>query len=369
MKKIKKIKIANVSKAQRSALWTRVSVNLSQKEKMLFTKHLSVLLGAGLPVSESLETLQEQATGSSKKILTSLKDTVEEGNTLASGFEKFPHIFPSVFVSLVSAGEASGTLQRNLEYLSEHMEKVYELRKQIIGVMIYPAIVLVGSLGVGFGLTKYVLPNIVNMFRSFKVDLPLATRMVLWTAEFAEVYGARIFFGAIAVAIVFAFVRRMKKVKIVTHWVALQVPLVGRFSKQVNLAALTRVMGTLLKSGVSMSEVLAISLPTLNNVYFQKILMDAQAEIAKGNALSDAFKKYPRRMPAIAQRLIEVGEKSGTLDEMFLYLADFYELEVQSLTKYMAHLFEPVLVVLIGLVVFVLAIAIVSPMYQILGSI
>ena len=177
------------------------------------------------------------------------------------------------------------------------------------------------------------------------------------------------FYGIIVAIVILSLIRKLKPVRRVIHSLLLHLPLAGRFTKQVNLASFTRVMGTLLKSGVPMSEALEISRPTISNVFYRDIVDAAQEEIAKGNQLSDAFKKYPRRMPSIAQRLIGVGEESGTLDEMLLYLADFYELEVQSLTKNMAQLFEPVLVILIGLVVFVLAIAIVSPMYQILGSI
>ncbi|MFH1405162.1 MAG: type II secretion system F family protein, partial [Patescibacteria group bacterium] len=180
------------TKKKRQTTGSRWTINLSSTEKMLFTKHLAVLLGSGIPMDDALNTLLEQATGSIKKILSTLLEYVREGKTLAQGFDQFSYIFSPVYVNMVRAGESSGTLKLNLEYLAEHMERQNELKKQLIGALIYPVIVLVGAVGVGIGLVIFILPNITNMFRSLDVELPWSTRFVLWFSVFISNYGREI---------------------------------------------------------------------------------------------------------------------------------------------------------------------------------
>ncbi|MFH1404905.1 MAG: type II secretion system F family protein, partial [Patescibacteria group bacterium] len=207
-----------------------------------------------------------------------------------------------------------------------------------------------------------------NMFRSLDVELPWSTRFVLWFSVFISNYGREIILLSLIIIITALIILRFTPVKKVSHWVLLRTPIVGSFIKNLNLARITRMMGTLLKSGVPMGEVITITAPILKNYYYKKLINQASKDVDQGKGLAQSFARHQKLMPPIARRLIAVGEESGTLDKMFLYLADFYELEIKSMTKYLSNLFEPMLIVCIGVIVMVLALSIITPMYSVLSG-
>ncbi len=347
----------------------RITVRLSHTEQLLFTKYLSVLLRSGLPIDDALDLLLQQAKGPLKKVLTNLKIVVTSGKTLADGLELYPQIFSSVYVNLIRAGEASGMLQENFEQLSVQMQKEHELRKKIQGAMMYPVIVLVAALGVSTGIVIFVLPNIIKLFASLNVELPITTKALLWVAVTVNLHGPLIGFVLVALLVLFILAGKLKPVKPIYHWILLHIPVVGTIDRNTNLARISRLLGTLLKTGMPITSALPVTISVLKNVYYRKLFLRVQDVMAKGGTIAAALQPSPRLVPPLAVRLIRVGEETGTLGDMLLYLATFYEQEVDESTKNAATLLEPLMIVMIGVMVGTLAYSIIIPIYKVIGSI
>lgn len=354
---------------QKVSLLTRLNVRLSHTEQLLLTKYLSVLLRSGLPIDDALDILLEQAKGSLKKILTTLKRAVTSGQTLAQGMEAYPHIFSSIYVNLIRAGEASGTLQGNFEQLAMQMQKEHELRQKIQGAMMYPSIVLLSAIGVSTGIVVFILPNITKLFDSLNVPLPITTVALLWLSRLIGNHGLLILLGLVGAFVAFLFLRTLPFVKPFTHWVTLHFPVVGTIARNANLARVTRLLGTLLNSGMPISDALPVTISVIKNVHYQKLFANVQTTIGQGSSIADGLSGSRRLVPPIALRLIRVGEETGTLGDMFIYLAGFYEQEVDESTKNATTLLEPLLIVMIGLMVGTLAFSIITPIYKVIGSI
>ncbi|MBU0732030.1 type II secretion system F family protein [Patescibacteria group bacterium] len=338
-------------------------------EKVLLSKNLAVMIKAGLPLKEALDTLLEQSRGKLRKVLSSVLHDIDGGKSLAEAMEKFPKVFPEYYTSIVRASEESGTLEENLEYLAEHMESDWILRRKIRSAMLYPVFVLGATGLIGLGLAIFVLPKVTELFTSFDVALPLTTRMLLWVADVFQNYGVYIAIGAvIGVPFLIWFLKR-RFVKPITHRIILGTPVIKNISRNLNLARFSRTLGVLLQSGIPIDRALSITDNTLNNYVYRKDLKEASEEVQKGKALSVVLDDHPNQFPKLVTRMIKVGEGSGKLEGTLLYLARYYEEEVDNLTKNLATILEPILLVIIGVIAGGLALSIITPIYQLTGSI
>lgn len=342
---------------------------LSHVDILLFTKYLSVLLNSGLPIDEALQIIDQSAKGDFKKILDTLSNAVRTGKTLSDGMEEYPRAFSAVYVNLIRAGEGSGSLQKNLDQLTLQLQKEHELSSKIRGAMMYPAVILTTGVLITAGIFVFILPSINGIFASLQVELPLPTRIMLWISDTIQAHGIIILPSVVAAVWALVFVLRRKAVKPFTHRVILRIPVIGKLSKQTNLARFTRLMGTLLLSGIPIQEALGISETVLKNVRYRELFAKVHEEVVRGKTLSSLLESYPRLVPPMALRLIRVGEETGTLGEMFTYLANFYEVEVDDATRNLPALLEPLLIIGIGAMVGGLALAILSPIYKIVGAV
>lgn len=366
-----KKKIANVenqaSRLERFKLWA--TVRMSHTEKLSFSKYLSVLLQSGLAIDEVLNILLEQSKGALKHIVTSLKDSVKSGKTLAEGFARYPHLFSPVFVNLVAAGEASGTLITNLGHLVSQMEKDHELRQKIRGAVMYPSIILLFAVILCVGIVVFILPNITDVFKTLDVELPITTRLLLWVADVVRYHGGVLLLVIVATVTALLIGRKLPFIKPIWHAVFLRIPIIGSLARKTNLARLTRLMGTMLKSGMTIDDVIPIAKNVLTNVRYRSAMTQIQTEVGQGKTLAESFGKYRGLFPPLYVRMTRVGEESGTLGDTFLYLAGFYEEEITDSTKNLSTLLEPMLLVGIGLMVGIVALSIISPIYAVVGEI
>lgn len=351
------------------SLLTRLSVRLSHTEQLLLTKYLSVLLQSGLPIDDALDILLEQSNASLKTILTTLRQSVRTGSTLANGLERYPHIFSNVFVNLIRAGEASGNLQKNLEQLALQMQKEHDLRAKIRGAMMYPSIVMASALIVVTGIVVFILPKITQLFTSLHVELPWTTRALLWMANLFSNHGLLISLGVIVLILAVGLLRRVPFIQPLSHALFLRIPVIGGIARNANVARITRLLGTLLNSGMPINDALPITISVMKNYHYRKLFVDLEKTIGQGGTIANALAKSKFLFPPIAQRLIRVGEETGSLGDMLVYLAGFYEQEVDDTTKNATTLLEPALIVMIGAMVGLLAFSIVTPIYSVLGSI
>lgn len=337
-------------------------------EKIIFARLVANMLRSGMSLVEALDILQSQTTSKRMQaIVQQVMQSVSNGKSLAASLQQFPAVFGGLIIGMVKVGEASGTLEQNLDYVAHVLEKDYDLRKKVTSAMIYPAIVLSATLILGTGLTIFILPKLVKMFSTFRLELPLITKIFLAVANFLVHDGYFVLGGIVVLGIVLRVLIRARATKPFFHRLNLTMPIIKRTAHFVNLARLCRVLGLLLRSGVTINESLAITSQVVDNVHYQQQLEIAGAAVQRGKSLG-AILTDERYIPRMANRMIVVGEKTGRLPETFSYLADFYEEELDHATKNLSTVIEPMLLVFIGVVLGFLAVAIISPIYQFTGS-
>lgn len=340
-------------------------------QRMLLAQHLSTMLRAGVSLLEALRVIrQETRSRQLRSVLDRVIGPVDGGLSLAGALEAQGRSFDPLFVSLVRVGESSGTLEDNLGYLADELEKRIALRSKVRSALLYPAIVLGVTVGLGVLLVFFVLPRIVPLFDSLKVNLPVSTQVLLKFATFIRHSG---FSAAVALVAAIAAIGgtvHIPAVRVRFHRCLLSVPLVGRVVRAVNLANFCRTLGTLTKSGVPITEALEVTGATMRSLAYQRQVQTLRDAIASGTSLAAAVTLHSKRafFPPMTVSLIRVGEASGKLDDSLLYLNRFYEREVDSLMKDLAVVLEPTLLLIIGLAVAFVVSAIISPIYQITGS-
>lgn len=342
-------------------------------DRVLMAKHLATLIRSGIPLDESLEILAEEAsTARLRKVILAVRKRVEAGATLYESLAGFPSIFNALFVQMVRVGEESGTLEENLRYVAEQLEHDYDIRQKVKGAAAYPILVLVLAFVMGGAMSFFILPRLVPLFESLGVELPLPTRIVLAVSIFFVKYGTVFFVGAALGLLGLRVLLRTPAVRPYWHNVLLRIPTVGRIVLDLNMARFTRTLGILLRSGLPIVDALRITEETTVNWVYRDLVDRAANEVERGVPLSEAMMGVTvnrKVLPVIVPRMIGVGERTGTMDEALINLAEFYEKEVDGATKTMSTIIEPLLIIVIGLVVALIAIAIISPIYQLTGEV
>jgi len=350
-------------------------MGVSQKEKIFFTEHLSLMIKGGIPITEALETLTEEAkSGTLRKILRDVLKRILEGERLEKSFAKYPKFFDRFFLSVIRVGEKSGTLDANLKYLSLQLRKDYEMRKKIMGALFYPILVLSLAIVIILLIVYFVLPKLIPVFQSLQAmgvvsQLPLATKILLNLGNFLKKYG---FFIPIIIVILILFIRILQKIKIIKFYfdkTSLSFPFFGQTLKDLNLARFSRNFYTLLKSGMPILEALEICADVLPNEVYKKDLISVKAEVERGGKISSGLKKIPQRFPPLFSEMILVGERTGSLEESSLYLSQFYTREADSTLKNISELIGPILLIFLGILVVFIALATIIPIFRFVGEI
>jgi len=369
MSVIKEKKIDD-TKGKKKGFNINISIGgVSTLEKALFAKYLSVMIKSGLTLLEALDISADQAKGKFKTVLEDVYDYVSRGHQLAEAMERHPKTFPNIFVNLIRTGEASGTLAENLMHLSHQVEKDLTIRRKVKSAMMYPVFVLFAAVGMGFAMAIFVLPQITKLFKSFDIDLPFTTRALLWLADFFTDYGWQSFLVFVAAFIFLAWLFQPKFIKPYTHAIILRMPIMAKLSHNVNLARFCRTLGVTLRSGLTIDNGIEIARDVVDNYSYKKALDDVVAQVKTGKTLAESLEGYEFLFPKITTRMAKVGESTGSLEEVLIYLAEFYEAEVDNTVKNLATILEPILLLVIGVVVAAVALSIITPIYQLSGSI
>jgi len=340
-------------------------------DRLFFAKHLATLLKGGIPLAEALRLMADRREGKIGPIAGEILKSVENGQTLANSLAKHPQDFSPLFVSLVEIGEASGTLEKSLDFLAEKLTREETLRKKVKAMLFYPSIVLSVSVAVGGFVSFFVLPKLSGIFSSFDVELPLATRWLLALSGFTKKYGLE----SLIFLIIFIFLIRIavglsKKAKVFWHKLKFRLPFFGKVSKAAALASLFRNLGVMLQSSLPLERALQIESGVAENMVIQMKVEGLHAAVSRGAALGKELdKKEYGLFPALVPRMIAVGESSGRLEETFFYLADFFEDETDAAAKNGAALMEPLLLFFISVVAGFVALAVILPIYSLTGSI
>ena len=339
------------------------------KDRVLFSRQLSTLINAGLPLVQSLRSVNDQTTSKPLKVIIGEVITdVEAGKSFASSLEKHPKVFNKVYISLVAAGEASGTLDSGLERLADQQEKDADLISKVRGAMIYPAIVLLVMVGVVTFMIVKVLPQVQNIYAGLPgASLPFLTRILLDVSHFVTHFwwvvilmlGLLIFFGS-------RWARTLGGKEIVDK-VKMRAWPVGSLFMKMYMARFARTGTTLVASGVPLLQVLEITSDAVDNVHISKSLHGAIEKVKGGKALSDSITNDPNFLELVPN-MLRIGEQSGAMETMMAKVADYYEKEVDNEIKAISTIIEPVLMVVMGIMALIIVAAVLLPIYGLVNQ-
>ncbi|MBP9738092.1 type II secretion system F family protein [Candidatus Saccharibacteria bacterium] len=350
-------------KQEGSALLGKFTNRVSTKDRIIFTRQLATLINAGLPLTQSLHTVAEQADSKQLAvILNKVISSVEGGITLSESLSKHPKVFNEVYIALVAAGETSGTLDQALERIANQQEKDADMISKVRGALIYPLIVTFVIFGVVTFLLTTVVPQIELLYTDFDKDLPFLTAVLITIAKIIMNYWWLIIM--VSIGVIF-FLRRWLKTNSGIQFAdrfKLKVPLFGDLFRKLYMARFSRTGQTLVASGVQMLEMLRITAQAVDNVHIAAAIGRAAEKVKGGAALSDSLKDEPTFLPLVSQ-MLKVGEQSGAVDKMMDKSATYYENELDNKIKTISTTIEPVLMVLLAIVVGIIVLAILVPVY------
>lgn len=338
--------------------------SLSLKDRLFLTKQLSVMIRAGLPLNEALQSIAEERRGLLSRLLSEIRTAVERGKSLHASLSKFPRHFDPFFVQIVRIGEESGTLDETFDYLATHFQKTHELRTKIRSALLYPFIVTSFTIVVALVILIFVFPRLITFFKSAKMPLPLPTRLLLGVGEFVQENWLALLIAHALILTFLAALYALPATRKIFQRLILSLPLIGSVIRQTNAALLLRTTGTLLANGVPILTSITITRDAVGNLVYQDVLTRVYQEVNKGSSLKAIFLKFPHLFPKTFIQMIGSGEATGRLPQMMIELAEFYEAEVEQFTKQLTTFIEPLLLILIGSAIGFIALSLLMPIYQ-----
>jgi len=341
---------------------------VSSSDVVNFTRQLATMVSAGLSLAESLNILKQQIKNEHfKTIVQSVQADVSGGNSFSNALSMYPDVFDSTYVSLLTAGEASGNLDDILIRLADKLEKSRGFKSKLRGAMIYPIIVVVAMAGVMIVMVVFVIPKLTEMYSSLQIELPLPTKILIWISDVVINYWLFMIIGVTAIIVAFSYFKKTVTGKYTLDKIVLRIPIFSNITKLGIYTEFTRTLSLLLRSGVSIVEALQIVGNSLGNVYFQEEVFKASRKVEKGVPLSEPIiaSKY---FPPIIGQMIAVGERTGKIDEVLLKTSAYFESEADQAVKNLSTALEPIIMVLLGLMVGVLILSVITPIYKLTSS-
>jgi type IV pilus assembly protein PilC len=346
--------------------------HISFTDKLFFVDHLKTMVAAGLSIVEALDILsKEMGNRKFQRMLGEVKSQVETGRPLSEVLKEYPKLFPPIYVEMIAAGEVSGQLQTALEQITIQMKKTQKLISSIRGAMIYPAVVLTAMLGIGIMMATVVLPKLLELFKDFDAELPLATRILIHITNFMTnpIYMVVLSIGIFGAIILWVYMLKTNpKFKFTIHGLTIRFPIFGMVIKKINLARFSLTLSSLMKSAIPIIEAVSITAETCSNVRYQQALHKSSEAITSGMPLSEALGKYDMLFPPMVTEMILVGEKTGEIEHLLSELAEYYGEEVDNTMKNFSTIIEPILIIVMGVAVGGLAVAVVMPMFSLVQN-
>ncbi len=365
----KKIRLKKI-KTKPKDLFENISFlqpKVKTKDIVIFTRQLSTMIDAGLPLVRGLEILaSQQENPTLKKMLTQIKTDVESGSTFADALKKYPKHFDRLYRNMVAAGEIGGILDDVLRRLSDYMEKAQALKSKVKSAMTYPAIVLAISAVVLSIILIFVIPTFAKMFSEFDAALPTPTVMVIKISNFLKSYFLAIIGGIFVFVILFKKYYSTEKGKLLIDKLLLKAPVFGPLIKKVAVAKFSRTLGTLINSGVPIIEALNVAAGTAGNKVVENAIRAVKASISEGRSIAQPLMES-KVFPSMVVQMISVGETTGALDAMLNKIADFYDEEVDSAVEALTSMIEPFMIVFLGGTIGSIIIAMYLPIFKMAG--
>ncbi|MBI4234884.1 type II secretion system F family protein [Candidatus Peregrinibacteria bacterium] len=357
--------ILEIAEDKHSRLYFWQKPHLSLQEKMTFLKHLSTMIKVGITITEALKILIDQTSKKSVRAMyQSISDMITNGQSLSNSLKEFDYIFSDIFINMIAVGEKSGTLEKTLSYLSIQMEKEYELRKKILSAFIYPVLIVVITLIIAAGIVIFIMPKITKIFKTLNLELPAITQFLIDLSDFISTKPLTAFAILLSVVSFFVFIFTAKFLKPFWENVVLVIPILKKIVINGNLARFNRTLNSLLQSGITVSESLTILSKMTTNRLYKKAITEALEKVQQGGKLGKSLENYPKIFPQLMSKTISIGEKTGSMETTTGYLAELYENNVDTLTKNLSVLLEPLLLLFMAGLVGTIVLAIILPIYK-----
>jgi len=339
-------------------------------DKIVFSKNLGVMIGAGLPLTRALDALSRESHNPKfKTAILDIEDQIRQGKTFAESLQRHPKIFAPLYISMVEAGEKSGKLKESLSVLASQMQADYELVHKVRGAMMYPSIIMAAMVLIGTLMIIYVVPTLSAVFKELNVELPASTQFIINLSDFFINHFLLVIVGFIGFVVgTIAFFRTTIGKHLLDN-VIIRVPVIGPLAKKFNAARAARTLSSLLSAGVQVMEALEITSRVVQNHLYSHTLSDAKKSIQKGETISKVFLANEQLYPSLVGEMLSVGEETGESSKMLGEVASFYEQQVTEATKDLSTIIEPILMVVIGAVVGFFAVSMITPMYSLVGAI
>jgi type IV pilus assembly protein PilC len=342
---------------------------VSYKDLVLFSRQLSTLISARVPILQSLRILEAQVSSPSLATITrDMITSVENGESFSLALSKHPAIFGNLYVSLVRAGEASGSVAESLNYLADQMEKDYDLRSKVRSALTYPAFIIVALFVVGFLMFKFVLPKLTEVLKEQGGQLPPISRFLINVTDLFQSYWWVILLVILIGSAAVRYYISTPSGRYTWDNLKAHVPIFGDIFQKIYLARFSRNLATLVAGGIPIIQALKIVADIISNVVYRDILLTAAEKVTNGSSISEAMSGYDE-FPPIVTQMVKVGEQSAQIDTILLKLAAFYEKEVDNKIQILATLLEPAIMVVLGIGVGVLIAGILLPIYNLASTI
>ncbi len=343
---------------------------LTQKDRTVFFKHLSIMIEAGVPLEKGLLAIHKQSQSRTfHRILHVILSDLSSGENLSSSMKNMPHVFDDLVTNLVSVGETTGTLSEALLRINAHFEKIGDLQKKIISALIYPIIVVFGTMATVTYLVFVLLPQITPLFASMGTQLPTSTLLVMRVAQFVATQWFWLVLLFVLALCVFYVLMKWSAFRYTFHSFLLRVPIIGTLIKRTQVAQFSQMLGALLASGVHVVESFKIAAKSLGHPVYRRALEKIGDSIQDGEDIGRYLEEHPNLFSPLVTQMIHVGEETGHLDKSFFAVATFTEQEMDEVIKVFTTLLEPALMLVIGGLVGFVAIAVITPIYQLTSGI
>lgn len=339
------------------------------KDIVIFTRQLSTLIDADMPLAEGLRTLAKQSEKAVlRKVIGEISEAVEAGSSLSAALSSYPQLFSSFYIKLVQSGEVSGKLHESLLYLADYLERSQAINSKIKGALTYPAFVVFALVVVAIIMMVYVLPQLLTIFKEVGMtDLPITTRVLIYITDLVNKYIIQTVI--VLIVLIFAVWRYLRTESGQTWLDSLKInfPGLGIVVKHLYLARIAESLSTLIKSGIPILDALRITSGLVGNRNYQKIILDAEENVRNGGSISDILVNR-KEIPPLLSSMIAIGEKTGKLDFMLEHVSKFYKSESDEAIQNISQLIEPVLILILGFGVALLVSSILLPIYNMVGA-
>lgn len=343
------------------------SVSISNSDKLSLISNMATMLKAGISIIEIIDSLMEDAKGGQKIVLETLKADLAQGYHISSSFEKFPKVFDKITISLLRASEEAGTLDTTLNDLRENIRKETEFRDKIKGALTYPMFIMLVFVGVLVMMLFVVIPKISEVFSRLDVELPLPTQILIVLSNFLVNNTLFVVVGFVVLAIVLFFLFKSQK-SLVTNTL-LSLPVVSKLGRDIDLTRFTRSLYLLLSAGITIGPAIELTQGVVNKKDISDAIKRSQEMVMSGKKLSEGLKEGKRVFPTILIKMTEAGEKTGSLDKSMEDAAEYLDYQVSNTLRTFTALLEPIMLIFVGILVGGMMLAIIAPIYNIIGQV